>query len=265
MVQFFTVVFYQPLLNLLIFFYNVIPGHDIGLAIIAITVVLKLVLYPFSIKMMKSQKAMHQLQPKVDALKAQYKDNKEKLASELMELYKREKISPFSSCLPLLIQLPFLIAVYQVFRTGLSNGDLILYPFIAHPGMINPVAFGFLDLSNPNWVLAVMAAVGQYLQAKTLVSKKPEIKSEGSKDEDLSAMMNKQMTIMMPVLTLIIGLSLPSGLVLYWFLVTVITALQQYITFKFFNQDKKDDGMEIIDPPASISTPPSDSNSQLSV
>ncbi len=254
MLQFFTVVFYQPLLNLLVFFYNVIPGQDIGLAIIAITLVVKVVLYPFSIKMMKSQKAMHELQPKVDALKKEYKDNKEQLAQELMSLYKQEKINPFSSCLPLLIQLPFLIAVYQVFRTGLSNGDLILYSFVAHPGQINPIAFGFLDLSQPNVILAALAAIGQFLQARTLVTKKPAIKSQGSQDEDMAAMMNKQMMIMMPALTFFIGIGLPSGLVMYWFLLTVITALQQYLTFKFTKRHKDDPAVEIIDPPTSMTS-----------
>ena len=146
MVQLFNVFLYQPILNALVFIYNFVPGHDLGVAIIVITILIKLIFYPFSLKSIKSQKALQDIQPKIEALKNQYKNQKEKLGQEMMKLYKEEKVSPFSSCLPLLIQLPFLIAVYEVFRTGLTDGALNnLYPFIANPGQLNPIAFGFLD------------------------------------------------------------------------------------------------------------------------
>src|SRR3989338_65550 len=115
MAELFNTILVQPLFNLLVFFYNLIPGHDLGMAIIVLTVVIKLVLYPLSRQSIRSQKALKDLQPKMDALKKQYKDNKEKQAKAMMELYKTEKVNPLSSCLPLLIQLPFLIAVFHVF------------------------------------------------------------------------------------------------------------------------------------------------------
>ena len=250
MMQILIVIFYQPLLNLLIFIYNVVPGHDMGVAIIIITILIKLALYPFGTKSIKAQKAMSELQPKIDALKKEYKDDKQKQAQELMKLYKEEKISPFSSCLPLLIQLPFLIAIYQVFRVGLANGDLsLLYPFIHSPGTINTLAFGFLDLSKSNWILALLAGAAQFWQAKMFVIKKPAIKSDGSKDENMMAMMNKQMLYMMPIVTIIIGISLPSGLVLYWLITTVVTALQQLITLRHIKSQKKDPIIEVIPKP----------------
>lgn len=245
MIQLFQVIFYQPLLNLLVFIYNIVPGNDIGVAIIVLTILIKLVLYPFSIKSLKSQKALQEIQPKIDALKEKYKDQKEKLGVEMMELYKQEKVSPFSSCLPLLIQLPFLLAVYQVFRAGLTNGSLdSLYSFVSNPGELNSIAFGFLDLSKVNIFLAVLAALGQFLQAKMLSSKKPAVKSAGSKDESMAAVMNKQMTFFMPLMTLFIGASLPSGLVLYWLVVTLLTIGQQFITFKMINKKSE---VEVID------------------
>src|SRR3989338_4726116 len=158
MIQLFNTILYQPLLNLLVFFYNVIPGSDMGVAIILLTVVIKLILYPLSAQSIKGQKALQQLQPKIEEMKKKYKDDRERQAKELMQLYKNEHVNPLSSCLPLLIQLPILIAVYQVFITGLKNGSLdLLYPFIKNPGQLNAVAFGFLDLSQPNIVLALMA------------------------------------------------------------------------------------------------------------
>jgi len=229
----FTLICYQPLLNLLVFTYNIIPGHDIGLVIIVLTVIIKLILYPFSRQTIKAQKAMNELQPKIEAIKLKYKDNKEEQAKETMNLYKEHKINPLSSCLPLLIQLPFLIAIYSVFSTGLKNGSLdLLYPFITNPGHINSVAFGFLDMAKPQFILALLAGAAQFWQAKMMISKRPEVKNKDSKDEDMAAIMGKQMTFMMPIMTVVIGWSLPSGLVFYWLLLTVFTALQQLVTLK---------------------------------
>lgn len=233
MVQIFNLIFYQPLFNLLIFLYNIIPGHDIGLAIIALTIIIKLILYPLSIKSLRSQKALQDVQPKIEELKKKYSNQKDKLATEMMELYKKEKVSPFSSCLPLLIQFPFLVAVYQVFRAGLSNGSMDkLYSFVSNPGLINPMTFSLIDLSKPQIALAILAGVAQFFQSKMLISKKPEIKSAASKDESIMATMNKQMTVMMPLMTVIIGVSLPGGLTLYWLVMTILTVFQQLLTFK---------------------------------
>jgi YidC/Oxa1 family membrane protein insertase len=229
----FHVVFYQPILNLLVFLYNIIPGHDIGLAIIAMTVIIKLILLPLSKQSIKSQKSMQNLQPKIDELKKKYAANKEEQGRAMMELYKQEKVNPFSSCLPLVIQLPFLWAVFIVFRQGLSNQTLnFIYSFIHNPGVINPISFGLFDLSKPNLYLAVLAGAAQFWQAKMMTTKRPEVKGQGAKDEDMMAIMNKQMLYMMPILTVVIGATFPGGLALYWLVTTLLTALQQLYLFK---------------------------------
>ena len=233
MISLFNTLFYYPLFNLLVVIYNLIPGHDIGVAIILLTILIKLVLYPLSLKAVKSQKSLQDIQPKIEALKTQYKNEKEKLAAEMMKLYKEEKVSPFSSCLPLLIQFPFLIAIYWVFRNGLTSDSLdIIYPFVYNPGQLNPIAFGFLDLSQNNLILAILAGAAQFWQVKMLSVKKPAIKSQASKDEGMMAEMNKQMTYFMPIITIVIGLSLPGGLMLYWMINAVFTVVQQYIAFR---------------------------------
>jgi len=163
MVQLYNTILYQPLLNLLIFLYDIIPGQDLGVAIIVLTVIIRLVLYPFSRQSIKAQKALQELQPKIEEVKKQYKDNKEAQAKALMALYKNNKVNPLSSCLPLLIQLPFLIAVYQVFSTGLKSESLsLLYPFIQNPGQLNSFFFGFMDLTKPNVILTVLTAAAQF-------------------------------------------------------------------------------------------------------
>ncbi len=231
--QLYHTIFYQPIFNLLVWFYNIVPSHDIGLAIIFVTIVIKIVLYPFSLQGIKAQKALQDLQPKTDDLKKQYKDDQPGLAKATMELYKKEKVSPFSSCLPLLIQLPFLIAVYSVFRNGLTNkqGFDILYSFVQDPGNISAIAFGFFDMAKANVILAVLAGAAQFWVSKMLVTKKqPQVL--GAKDEDMTSIMNKQMTLFMPIITVFIGLSLPAGLTLYWFITTLLTGVQQLYFFK---------------------------------
>lgn len=224
---------YEPIFNLLIWLYNIIPGHDIGLAIVVMTVIVRLAFYPLSRKSIESQKALQDLQPKLEELKKKYKDNREQLGQEMMKLYKENKVNPASSCLPLLIQLPFLFAIYRVFATGLANGSLdIIYPFIHNPGSINTISLGFVDLAEKQWVLAVLAAIAQFWQAKMLSAKRPEVKSEGSKDEAFASIMNKQMVYVLPLFTLWIGLRFPGGLTLYWLITTLWTAGQQLLVFK---------------------------------
>jgi len=235
MIEIYNTVLYQPIFNLLVFFYNTIPGHDIGLAIVALTIVVKIILLPFSIQGLKSQKALQDIQPKLEELKKKYKDEKEKLASETMKLYKEQKVNPLSSCLPLLIQFPFLIAVYQAFRTGLTSNHLeLLYPFVSNPGQINSVSFGLTDLAVPSLVLAVLAGIAQFIQTRMLSTKKPKKGIEGSKDESMMASMNKSMLYFMPIMTIIIGTRLPGGLALYWLVTTVLTTLQQKLLFRKF-------------------------------
>jgi YidC/Oxa1 family membrane protein insertase len=218
-------------LNLLVFLYNTISFHDFGIAIILLTIVIKLILWPLGKQSIKSQKSLQDLQPKIENLKKKYADNKTELSKATMDLYKENKVNPFSSCLPLLVQLPFLWAVYRVFRDGVNNKLDLVYPFINKPETINTIFLGFVNLAKPNVYLAVLAGLAQFIQAKMLITKKPVVNTEGSKDESMAAMMNKQMLYFMPAITIFIGISLPGGLTLYWFILTALTALQQFVTF----------------------------------
>lgn len=234
--------FYQPILNLVVFLYNVIPGHDLGIAIILLTIIIKLLLLPLSKKSLKSQKALQELQPKMEEIKKKYAKNKEEMSKAMMELYKRNKVNPLSSCLPLLIQLPFLIAVFRVFRNGFGNGALdLVYSFVERPEAINTITLGFFDLSQRSVFLAVLAGLAQFWQSKMMMTKRPSIKTPGAKDEGMMSMMNKQMMYMMPVLTVFFAMSFPAGLALYWLATTVLTGLQQLYIFnkKDSNEDNQ--------------------------
>jgi len=159
----------------------------------------------------------------------------------MMGLYKENKVNPFSSCLPLLVQLPFLFAVFRVFRNGFTEETLNLtYSFISRPDQVNSLAFGFLELAKPNVFLAILAGAAQFWQAKMMMTKKAQTKSPGAKDENVMAIMNKQMLYFMPALTVFIGLTLPGGLTLYWFITTLLMALQQLYIFKQKDKDGQD-------------------------
>lgn len=235
MADFFTSIFYQPILNILVFLYNNLSFSDIGVAIILLTLVIKLVLWPLNTSSIKSQKSLQDLQPKLDKLKEKYKDDKVALSQATMDLYKQHKVNPFSSCLPLLIQLPFLIAVFRMFRDGVNNNLDLVYSFISNPESIDMISLGFVDLSQPNIYLAILAGLAQFWQSKMMLAKKPKIKTEGAKDENMAAIISKQMMYVMPIITIIIGVSLPGGLTLYWFILTLFTVFQQLIIFKKIN------------------------------
>jgi len=230
----FNVVLYQPLFNSLVLLYNFIPGHDFGIAVIVLTLVIKIALYPLSLKSVESQRVMQKFQPKIQEIQKKYKDDKEKQAKEMMELYKTEKINPFSGLFLALIQLPILIALYSVFWNGLKPEQLTnLYGFVSNPGQINAIFLGIADLSKANFVLAILAGITQFFQTKMLM---PKIQKSQTGGSDFANIMQSQMSYFMPVMTVIILLSLPSALGLYWTSSGIFSIIQQYLIIK--RQDK---------------------------
>jgi YidC/Oxa1 family membrane protein insertase len=221
----FNEVLYRPIFNLLIGIYNVLPYHDIGIAIILLTVIIRVILYPFSLKAIRSQKKLQDLQPKVRQIQTEHKANKEEQAKKLMELYKEHNISPFSGCLPLIVQFPVLIALYRAFFNGLRpEGITGLYSFVAHPAVVNTMFLGFLDLTKRNVYLAVLAGAVQFWQSKQSIPKAHSAKKEG----DMATMMNTQMLYFMPLFTVFLGITFPAGLALYWIVYTLFTVFQQW-------------------------------------
>ncbi|MEK7665447.1 MAG: YidC/Oxa1 family membrane protein insertase [Patescibacteria group bacterium] len=240
MSPFFTIL-YQPMFNLLVWLYDVLPGNDIGFAIIVLTIILKFLLAPLSHKTLVSQRAMQQLQPKIKELKAKYTDKQEQ-AKAMMELYKQEKVNPLASCLPLIVQLPILIVLYKVLMDGLGTANFdVLYNFVQNPGHIDGMFLNTFNLTTPSILLAVLAGAVQFVQAKMLPRQKPPKPVEGStgsKDEEMMVAMNRSMTYFMPVLTVLIGASLPGGLALYWLMSNLFSIGQQMIVFKGYGRVK---------------------------
>lgn len=225
------VICYQPILNVLAFLYN--NTADLGIAIVLLTVVIKLALWPLSEKAIKSQTELQAIQPKIDELKKQYADNKAELGKATMDLYKEHKINPLSSCLPLLIQLPFLFAVFRVLSVGLKNDLNLVYSFLARPENVQTITMGLVDLSKPVIALAFLAGAAQFIQSKMMLAKQKKANiGQAPVEENMTNIMNKQMTYIFPVMTVVFGFTLPGGLTLYWFMFTALTVLQQYLVLR---------------------------------
>ena len=222
------VVLYQPLFNLLAFLTWLIPGHNIGLAIIALTFLIRIALIPSSNKAIRAQKKIKDLNPQIEELKKKYPDKQEQ-AKQMMTFYKVNKINPLSSCLPLLIQLPILFIMYYVFRTGLTTDryDELLYSFTPHVAMIN-TKFLWMDLlqSDKLYILPVLAGLMQFIQSRQMV---PISTKSDKPKSDMQDIMQKQMLYILPFTTVLISLSLPSALSLYWVASILITIIQQKI------------------------------------
>ena len=181
--------FIKPLLNLLLFLYNNVPGHDLGIAIIIITIIIRVVVLPLSLKSSRAQRKMKMLAPELAALKEKHKTDQQAFAKAQMEFYKHNGVSPITSCVPVLIQFPVLIALYRIFREVLTKIDPSqVYSFIHLPAKINVTFLGFLDLSKPEkFVLPILAAALQYVLA---VMTTPIDKSKNPTTEQK---MNRQM------------------------------------------------------------------------
>mgnify|MGYP001557847561 CR=1 FL=1 len=224
---------YRPLFNGLIFLYNTISFQDFGVAIILLTLLIRLVLYPLNQKAIKSQKALNVLQPQIKEIQQKFKGERQKQGQALMELYQKNKINPAGGCLPLLLQLPILLALYQVLWNGLNPERLnVLYSFISRPEAIDPMFLGFMDLAKGNPWMAILAGIFTFGQSKMMISKK----SLKGQPGDFSVMMNKQMLYFMPLVTVFIAWNLPAGLSLYWVVMTLFGIGQQYLVLREKNE-----------------------------
>ena len=228
-INIFNVILYQPLLNALILLYAYIPGNDFGIAVIVLTLLINFILYPLGVQGIKSQKAMQELQPKIKELQAKHKDDKEKQARAVMELYKKEKINPLSGCLPLLIQLPILIALYHLFWHGLNADNMVhLYSFAPVFSEINTTFLGLVDLGKPSSILAILAGITQFFQTKMIIPKTKKPKKNDGQMAQFSDMMQKQMLYFLPIFIVFILWNLPSALALYLIVVSLFTIVQQH-------------------------------------
>jgi len=228
MISLYNEILYRPLLNVLVFFYKTIAFEDLGLAIIFMTILIRLLLFPLFHKSARHQTVMQSLQPRIKKIQEDHKGDKEKQMRATMAVYKEHGVSPFSGFLLILIQLPVLIAIYQIFWKSLKPGALEgLYGFIVPPASIGTSFLGLINLGEKSILMVALAALAQYFQAKMSL---PRV--DGGRVLSPAERASRQMVFIGPVITLVIFYNLPAAISLYWLVATVFSIVQQRIVNK---------------------------------
>lgn len=224
-------ILFRPLFNLMVGIAAFLPNHSVAVSIILVTILVRLILLPFSIHqakhMQKNQQKMADLKGELKKINDTHKDNPTEKNKATMELYRKAGVNPVAGCLPLLIQLPVLIAIYRVFLNGIGPENWhFLYSFVPHPDALHVFFFG-INITTPNIMLAILAGIGQFFQVRMMSSTQPQV---GSDDESakMMAAMQKNMNYIFPALTVFIALRLPAALPLYWLVSTIFAIGQQY-------------------------------------
>jgi len=226
---------YQPITNALIYLTSIIPNHDFGWAIILLTILIRTLLLVPNQKALHSQKKLQIIQPKLNQLKEKHKGDQQKIAAETMSLYKEHKVNPLGSCLPMLIQIPILLGLYEVIQSGLSpNNTFLLYGSLKNfdINLVHTNFLGILELTKINYTfLPIIVGVLQFLQIRLSLGQ-----SKNQSGNQMTAM-NKGMTIIMPIMITIFAASVPSGVGLYWASSTLYATIQQIFVNRSHDQD----------------------------
>jgi len=227
----FNTILVHPIFNLLAILYAFV--HDFGLAIVILTILLRLLIWPLVNKQLHSQRALQELQPELKRIKKEAGGDRALEGRLTMELYKEREINPFASFLPLLIQLPIFFALFIVLKDIVKPGEIahITYAPVQHLGPIadiiknksafHPTLFNAIDLTKASVLLAALAGLAQFVQTKQITPKHAP--------GDQQAQLMSSMVYAFPAVTLFIGLSLPAALPLYWFTSSAVAVLQQYL------------------------------------
>lgn len=233
-VAFFDAVFYLPLYNGLVFLIDVLPLHDVGTALVILTLAVKFLLYPLSKKASLSQYKLRALEPELSRLKEKHGHDKTEHARETMKLYRERGVNPFSSFLTLLLQIPILIALYLIFL----NGGLpeikseYLYGFVSVPELVDTDFIGLFDLAMKSIPLALLAGLTQFVQARIALPPVPAAKAvtaTPSLKDDFARSMNLQFRYVMPVFIAVIAYTLPSAIALYWSVGNLFAIVQELL------------------------------------
>lgn len=214
MANLFNTYLYNPLLKFLEFLYHNAAFGDIGIAVIILTILVRVVLFPIFYKISKDQAIMAKIAPRIKEIQEKHKSDKEKQVRETMALYKEHKVNPLSQFFLLLVQLPILIALFKIFSTGIKT--------IAN---LNPYFLGFVNLTEKNFIIVIIAAVLQYYQTKLTMPQN----NKPSKELNTAERISRNMMYIGPLLTFFILSSLPSVIGLYWLTFSVFSVIQQIV------------------------------------
>jgi len=221
-------ILYKPLLNVLAFLVSVIPGSNLGMAVIILTILVKTLLFPVYQRSIESQAKMNLLTPELNKIKKS-NASKEEQAKQTFELYKKYKTNPFSGCLLVLIQIPIIFALYYVFIKGITFDASALYSFVHVPANVNMSFLGILDIGKTHVLaLAILAGISQYFQAYYM-PKPPKTTDNkaGSFQDSFAKSMNMQMKYVFPLVVAFISYSVSGAVALYWITSNIFSIGQQ--------------------------------------
>jgi len=233
---FFRTILSKPLFNGLILLYEHAAFGDLGIAIILLTIIVRLVLFPLFHKTAKHQRVAQKIQPKVKEIQKKHKDDREMQAKALMELYKEHKMNPLTPFLLLIIQLPILFALYRIFINGVSDSSLsMLYSFVSAPSEVSHTFLGIIELNAVSIPIAILAAAMQYIQGRLVISRS---KKQGQMPAQAKGFA-KASVFIGPVIALVVLTRFPAAVGLYWLTTTVFSIIQQIIVNR--STDKEDE------------------------
>lgn len=230
----FHTLFYEPIYNLLVLVLTYVPLHDIGTAVVVVTLIVKALLLPLQLSGLRSQYIMKRLEGEMNKIKEEQKTNPQEAGRKMMELYKREKINPFASIFSLIIQIPVIFALYKVFSKGFVADPASLYSFLTFPENLHTLAFGLFDVTQKNIGIAVIAGVTSYLLARRQTASMVSTKQphEETFQDQFMKSMRVQLLYILPVMMGFFAAVLPSAIGLYWIVSNGVGYAQDMYTKK---------------------------------
>lgn len=215
--------FYEPIYNLIAVVLTYTPLHDIGAAIVIVTLIVKIILLPLNLSALRSQYLMKRLEPEMKKIKALQKTNPQDASRKMIELYKMEKINPLAGLFAMIIQIPIFFALYFVFAKGLHYDIDSIYSFVSFPENLHTEAFGLFDVTKRSIVLALLAGVSSYFLARRQTeSMEISVEDKESFQNQFMKSMRIQLLYVLPIIITVSAIALPSALALYWFISNVI-------------------------------------------
>jgi len=242
----FYTLFHQPLYNALVWFVDIIPGGYVSISIIVLTIAVKLLFFPLQTKFVHTQLKMRKVQGQMKEIQKKYKDDREAQGKAMLELYKKENVNPLSGFLLLIVQLPILIALLQVFRHDIPFHLEGLYSFVSLPEIASFMFFS-IDLTGKSILLALLVAISQYIQIRiSMPSDTPIPGEKGTFQADFAKSMQVNMKYTMPVIIGFISYGFPAALSLYWITNNVFTIFHEVVVKKRMQEkmDREEAGKE---------------------
>lgn len=233
---------YEPLYNALVFILNFIPGHYAWIGIILLTIFIRTLLFPVYQKIIKSQKALKEIQPQIKEIQEKYKNDKQVLGVKIMEVYREKKVNPFSMIGYLVfIQIPIFLGLYFVFAKGLVHHEGALYSFVRFPETVNTFFFNIDLMIKGSFVIAILAGLAQYFHSRNTLALQPEVPARKQGEmpnfqDELQRSLRFQTLYFIPILITATAFYFPSAIGLYWITNSIFSITQE----KFVqSRDKK--------------------------